>query len=100
MVHHALALCDGELTKQKVSFARCGGNPVGIATACVEKCRLCGPRGFLGQPDQLIFDLKRTQSFKLAKLEKLHGSSFDQPFWISKRRRVLESVRPCATSEA
>ena len=43
MLHHPLAFGDRELTEQEETFARSGGDPVGIAAAGVEKCRLCCP---------------------------------------------------------
>ena len=69
MIHHPLALGDGELAEEEEALARRGGDPVGIAAAGVQERGLRGPRRLLGQLDQLVLDLERAQSFEFAQGE-------------------------------
>ena len=69
MLHHALALGDRELTEQEKAFARRRGDPIRIAAAGIEECRLRRPRRLLGELDQLVLDFERTQSLEFAQCE-------------------------------
>ena len=68
MLHHPLAFGDRELTEQEEAFARSGGDPVGVAAASIEKCRLCCSRSLLGEFDQLVFNLERAQRLEFSEL--------------------------------
>src|SRR4029453_5429920 len=67
VLHHSLALGDRELAEQEEALAGRGRDPVGIATARVEKRRLRSARGLLCQLDELVLDLERTQGLELSK---------------------------------
>jgi hypothetical protein len=68
MLHHSLAFCNGELTEQKETFAWSSGNPIWVATASVEECRLRRSGGFLGELDELVLNLERAQRFERTEL--------------------------------
>jgi hypothetical protein len=72
MLHHPLALGDGELPEQEEAVARRRGDPVGIPPAGVEERRLRDPRGLLGQLDQLVLDLERAERLVLFELHVVH----------------------------
>src|SRR5579863_7272666 len=61
MVHHPLALGDGELPKQEKAFARRRGYPVRIAATSVKESALRPLGGGLRQVDQFVLDLERAQ---------------------------------------
>src|SRR6266404_7106593 len=61
VIHHTLTLSDRELTEQEVTFAWSSSDPIGIAAASVEECRLCGAGGLVCQFDQLVLDFERAQ---------------------------------------
>ncbi len=65
MLHHPFAFGDRELTQQEEAFARSGGDPVGVAAASIEECRLRRTGGLLGEFNQLVFDLERAQRLEL-----------------------------------
>src|SRR5213080_3806778 len=48
------------------------GNPVRVAAASIEECRLRRARGLLGELDQLIFNLKRAQRLEFTELHEVH----------------------------
>ena len=72
MLHHPFAFGDRKLTEQEEAFARSRGNPVRVAAASIEECRLRRARGLLGELDQLIFNLKRAQRLEFTELHEVH----------------------------
>jgi len=60
MLQHPLAFGDRKLAQQEETFARSGGDPVGVAAAGVQECRLRRSGGLLGKLDQFVFNLERS----------------------------------------
>src|SRR5882762_3697424 len=72
MLHHPFAFRDRELTEQEEAFAWSGGDPVGVAAAGIEECRLRRAGGLLGELDQLIFNLERSQRLEFTELHNVN----------------------------
>src|SRR5262249_46529130 len=71
MLHHPLAFGDGELSEQKKALARGGGDPVRVATAGVQECRLRSLGGLFGEVDELVLDLERAQRLEFFQGQKI-----------------------------
>src|SRR6476620_3616380 len=71
LIHHPVAFGYRELSEQEKPFARCGGDPIGIAATGVKEYRLRGLGTLPGPFDQFIFNLEWAQSLEFFQCEEV-----------------------------